>query len=200
MSLDPTIFVERPLEYAEAGRVERLLSGHGLQEFADSPDALDRLNNYACSAWSLEPCDVEGIPADEAGAVLLMERQQLLNLADRLGAMIAVPKLRLLTDGKTMSQLKAALPGIYPECLQSAPLFRSWQKELEALSPAQLPPLEPESIRLAGMQLLASLIANCQTGLIQRWKLRLTPQEAAMATPEPGIPLPNSAELARLMA
>ena len=166
-------FLETPLAYAEAGRVDRLLSGHRLSEFAKAPEALERLNRYAVSAWGL---------------------------AEFAGCLVAGRKLRTLVDGGVMKGLADGLPGVYPGCLRLRARFPEWCAALEELSEDALPPLEAAALRLAGLQLLSAVLQQLPEGLQQRWLLRLSAEEARLCRPSAGIPLPGESDLERLLA
>ena len=193
-------FLETPLAYAEAGRVDRLLSGHRLSEFAKAPEALERLNRYAVSAWGLAAVAAEDFPSGALGRLLLLDGARIVRLAEFAGCLVAGRKLRTLVDGGVMKGLADGLPGVYPGCLRLRARFPEWCAALEELSEDALPPLEAAALRLAGLQLLSAVLQQLPEGLQQRWLLRLSAEEARLCRPSAGIPLPGESDLERLLA
>ena len=192
-------FLDVPLAYAEEGRVSRLLSGHKLSEFAKAPEALERLNRYAVSAWGLASCAAEDFPAGALGGLLLLEGARIRRLAEFVGCLVAGRKLRALVEGSAMKGLAEGLPGVYPGCLRLRARFPEWCAALEDLSEDALPPLEAEALRLAGLQLLAAALQQLPDGLQQRWLLHLSAEEARLCRPSAGIPRPGESDLERLL-
>lgn len=129
-------------------------------------------------------------PADDGSRLLLLERAQYEQIARWLGALAYAEPLRAVLAGPDVRALKQSLPGLYPEVLRYTAYFAKWAEHFAALHAALPPPPQmldlAAAIRLAGLRMLASLLAGVPTELLRRQSLRFPEAD------EPGFePLPR---------
>lgn len=129
-------------------------------------------------------------PAEDGSRLLLLERAQYEQIARWLGALAYAEPLRAVLTGPDVRALKQSLPGLYPDVLRYTAYFAKWAARFAALRVALPPPPKAAdlaaALRLAGLRMLASLLANAPAELLRRQCLRFPEAD------EPGFePLPR---------
>ena len=132
---------------------------------------------------NVEPC-FHTFPEDDWSRLLLLDGSTLEMLVKWLGALVCADDLRKLTSGAKVRELKAALPGIYPDVFNYTAYFRelkSWKIEkLESREVEQsdvrcrMSNVEsPETIICIGWYMVQSIVANVPKPLLYRLTLKL---------------------------
>ncbi len=119
----------------------------------------------------VKPC-FHTFPKDDGSRLLLLDAATLDSIAKWLGALACADALRKVTDGATVRNLKAALPGVYPEVFGFAAYFRG----LDVLTFGSLADFEGDTadkIATAGYAILSSSMANLPAPLLHRLSLKL---------------------------
>ena len=151
-------------------------------------DASPRLKRMALDALGVKPC-FHDFPAADASRLLLLDADTFDMLAKWLGAVSNADGLRRVTKGCDVRDLKAALPGIYPEVFTYTAYFRRFSSG----SGAAVSAASAEAVVSCGYSQLASLLASLPEQLLLRLKLRLPAYaplpEAADAPDKALVPL-----------
>ena len=119
-------------------------------------------------------------PADDGSRLLLLSCEDYDRLAQFLGAIACTPALRRVTAGAEVRELKASLPGIYPEALSFAAYFRRFESLFSHYTPAESDDSSsvsrhsslPEAVVSAGHSLLALALSRLPAPLLRRQRLR----------------------------
>ena len=163
------------------------------------PSWLDRqvgLSNPRVKAWVLKELGVEPcfhtFPKDDWSRLLLLDGATLESIAKWLGALACADALRRVTDGATVRELKAALPGVYPEVFGYTMYFR----EFVPRGDAEAQSLQAEVVE-EGASLLLSALSNLPAPLVARFKFKLPKGRCDSATLR-GISLSSIFKLLKL--
>lgn len=128
-------------------------------------------------------------PAENGSRLLLLERAQYEQIALWLGAIAYAEPLRAVLAGPDVRALKQSLPGLYPEVLRYTAYFAKWSERLTALRTAVPPPATvsdlPTALRLMGLRMLSSLLADVPGELLLRQRLRFPEADAPGFEPLP---------------
>ncbi|MGN0886738.1 MAG: SctK family type III secretion system sorting platform protein [Candidatus Spyradenecus sp.] len=128
-------------------------------------------------------------PAENGSRLLLLERAQYEQIAAWLGAIAYAEPLRAVLAGPDVRALKQSLPGLYPDVLRYTAYFAKWSERLTALRAAVSPPPKatdlPAALRLMGLRMLASLLADVPEALLLRQRLRFPEADAPGFEPLP---------------
>ena len=134
------------------------------------PSWLDRqvgLSNPRVKAWVLKELGVEPcfhtFPKDDWSRLLLLDGATLESIAKWLGALACADSLRRVTDGKVVRELKAALPGVYPEVFGYTAYFKDM-----AAQDAQ----DAARVVAVGIECLFDFLARLDVPLTQRFRLK----------------------------
>ena len=125
--------------------------------------ASPRIKSYILSALGVKPC-YNGFPKDDWSRLLLLDGSTLLEIGKWLGVLACADSLRHITDGKTVRELKTALPGAYPGAFAFTAYFRN------------LPSVEAkgaDEVVACGLAMLLSVAEGLPEPLIHRFKLKL---------------------------
>ena len=153
----------------------------GLCDFASLREAKSpRVKRYILEALNVEPC-FHTFPKDDGSRLLLLDGATLDSVAKWLGALACTDTLRRVTDGATVRELKASLPGIYPEVFGYTMYFGS----LEALKFGSLDvgKLGGVDIEKVGCGILLQSLSSLSAPLVQRLKLKLPKSMTGMEPP-----------------
>lgn len=142
-------------------------------------DASPRLKRMALDALGVGPC-FHDFPATDASRLLLLDAETFGSLAKWLGAVSCADSLRRVTKGADVRDLKAALPGVYPDVFAYTAYFSRFGRKGEAEGAAAT----PEGVVSGGYAQLAAILAPLPAQLKLRLRLRL-PADA---------PLPDEAD------
>ena len=87
-----------------------------------------RVKRYVLDSLGVEPC-FHAFPKEDGSRLLLLDGETLESVVKWLGALVCTDVLRRVTNGATVRELKAALPGIYPEVLGYTMYFGSLERQ-----------------------------------------------------------------------
>ena len=169
------------------------------------PSWLDRqvdLSSPRVKAWVLKQLGVEpcfhAFPKDDWSRLVLLDGATLESIAKWMGALACADSLRRVTGGKVVRELKAALPGIYPEVFGYTAYFKGLK--IEDLR------LKIEGGRIGeigafGGRVLLSLLDSLPASLVTRLKLKLPKECSDMTSYEenPQSSIFNLQSLTRLL-
>ena len=148
-----------------------------------------RTNKYILSTLGIEPC-FHAFPKDDWSRLVLLDGQTLELIVKWLGALACAEDLRHVTDGKAVRELKAALPGIYPEAFGYTAYFartdslRSDEEtRREEVPDAGGRPSIVENVVSAGLSIVDSLLADVPSPLAARFRFKLPKSLCASASP-----------------
>ena len=117
----------------------------------------------------VKPC-FHTFPKDDGSRLLLLDAATLDSIAKWLGALACADALRKVTDGATVRNLKAALPGVYPDVFGFAAYFGKWKMESGEWKMERDPGTQ---ICRLGHQILFSVLSSLPAPLLHRLKLKL---------------------------
>jgi len=148
-----------------------------------------RTNKYILSTLGIEPC-FHAFPKDDWSRLVLLDGQTLELIVKWLGGLVCAEDLRRVTDGKSVRELKAALPGIYPEVFGYTAYFartdslrRDAETQREEGPDADSRPSIVENVVSVGLSIVDSLIADVPSPLAARFRFKLPKSLCAPAAP-----------------
>ena len=164
-------------------------------KFGGSAPQNIKLSNYQTiklfilSTLGIEPC-FHAFPKDDWSRLVLLDGQTLELIVKWLGALACAENLRRVTDGKAVRELKAALPGIYPEVFGYTAYFartdslRSDEEtRREEVPDAGGRPSIVENVVSAGLSIVDSLLVDVPSPLAARFRFKLPKSLCASASP-----------------
>ena len=125
-------------------------------------------NRYLLSSLGVEPC-FHTFPKDDWSRLLLLDGATLESIVKWLGAIACAAELRRVTDGKSVRELKASLPGVYPEVFTYTAYFSGFALVAGNADESNV----TVRVETAGLTLLYSLLGACPAALVKRLKLKL---------------------------
>ena len=126
-----------------------------------------RIKKSILDSLHIEPC-FHTFPKDDGSRILLLDGATLESIAKWLGALACADSLRRVTSGATVRELKAALPGIYPEVFGYTAYFGKLKVEKSGVEK-----VTPQSIMDTGVACLFSFVSHLPQPLLQRLTLKL---------------------------
>ncbi len=157
---------------AEARRGEAALGGicdaAALREMR-SP----RVKRYILGSLGVEPC-CHAFPKDDGSRLLLLEAATLEGIVRWLGALACAGELRRITGGAAVRELKAALPGVYPEVFGYVAYFSGLDSRR---GDAEVPRLEDKIVQ-TGCELLSVALSALPVALVSRLKFKFAKDSA----------------------
>ena len=161
----------------ESWIVEKL-RGLEVWKFGSFPS---RVKRYILEALNVEPC-FHTFPMEDGSRLLLLDGETLESVVKWLGALVCTDVLRRVTNGATVRELKAALPGIYPEVFGYTMYFGS----LEALKFGCLDDgkFGGADVEKVGCELLLQSLSSLPAPLMYRLKLKFPKGMTDMELPE----------------
>lgn len=166
---------------ADAARVDAAC-GEGTASRCGTP----RVDAFVCERLGVAPI-FHMFPADDGSRLLLLPAETYKRLGLWLAALARAEELRSVISGARVRELKAALPGVYPEVLKVAPYFHKWR----------LPQADGDDFVVNGLRYLATTLKDLPVELLGRQRLRFPVELEAGFTPLEGEVA--FAEVARLM-
>ena len=151
------------------------IEGLGLIDHLDSPERLEqlgrspRVKKYVLSALGVSPC-FHTFPRDDWSRLLLLDGATLESIVKWLGALACADELRRVTAGATVRELKASLPGIYPEVFGYMMYFKGidFQRKGDDAKGCGV-----QDVVSAGVSILVSLLDSLPSSLVSRLKFKL---------------------------
>lgn len=150
-----------------------------------------RVKAHILDSLNVEPC-FHAFPKDDGSRLLLLGGETLESLVKWLGALACADALRRVTGGAVVRELKAALPGVYPEVFGYTMYFG----ELVPRRGAEAQSLQTVVVE-EGSSLLLSALSNLPSSLVSRFKFKL-PRGLCASTPLREIRLSSVFKLLKL--
>lgn len=154
------------------------LEGTGL-----SLSASPRVKRFILSTLGVEPC-FHTFPKDDWSRLALLDGTDLESLVKWLGAIACADRLRRVTDGKAVRELKAALPGVYPEVFAYTAYFERDSRDVKDGGDGGC---TADHVVSLGISLVSSLLGDVPESVVARFKFKL-PREMASASQAGGLP------------
>ena len=127
-----------------------------------------RVKHFILAQLGIESC-FHHFPKDDWSRLLLLDGATLESVVKWLGALACADGLRRVTDGAKVRELKAALPGVYPEVFGYTMYFKGVDFQCgDAEIQSGL-----EGISSIGFYALLSLLADVPPSLVSRLKFKL---------------------------
>ena len=138
-----------------------------------------RVRRFVLDSLGVAPC-FHLFPKDDYSRLLLLDGAALEAVVKWLGALACADELRRVTDGRTVGELRAALPGVYPELFGYTAYFSRLDLRLggsaagteDASDDASRPPIAVKVVS-AGLELLRSSLSGLPAHLLSRLKFKL---------------------------
>ena len=137
----------------------------------DSP----RVRRFILAQLEVAPC-FHAFPKDDGSRLLLLDVATLEGVARWLGALACAEELRRITDGTAVRELKAALPGIYPEVFGYVAYFSGFDVQRGDAETRRV----EETIVQAGHEFLATALSGLPESLVSRLKFKF-PKDSSFA-------------------
>ncbi len=150
-----------------------------------------RVKRYVLDSLGVEPC-FHTFPKEDGSRILLLDGATLESVVKWLGALSCADALRRVTDGATVRELKAALPGVYPEVFGYTMYFG----EFVSRRGAEAQNLQTVVVE-EGLSLLQSAISSLPASLVSRLKFKL-PKGICASKPQGEARLPGILKLLKL--
>ena len=125
-----------------------------------------RVRRFVLDSLGVEPC-FHAFPKDDGSRLMLLDGDTLMSVAKWLGALACAESLRRVTSGSVVRELKAALPGVYPEVFGYTMYFR----DLAAKNAKDAK--TADEILAAGLEILASAVTGVSEPLVSRLKFKI---------------------------
>ena len=125
-----------------------------------------RVKRFILESLGVKPC-FHAFPKDDWSRLVLLDGATILDIVKWLGALACAPTLRTITSGAAVRELKAALPGIYPDVFGYTAYFKSKVESLTVES------LKPDMIATAGWMVLRPSLNHLPEELLHRLSLKL---------------------------
>jgi hypothetical protein len=126
-----------------------------------------RIKKSILDSLGVAPC-FHTFPKDDGSRILLLDGATIESIAKWLGALAYADALRRVTSGATVRELKAALPGVYPEVFGYTAYFGKLKVEK-----VEVEKVTPQSIMDIGVACLFSFVSHLPQPLLQRLTLKL---------------------------
>ena len=132
--------------------------------------ASPRVKRHVLSSLRVTPC-FHTFPKGDWSRLLLLDGATLEEIARWLGAVACAGDLRRVTDGATVRELKAALPGIYPDVFGYTMYFKG--VDLAAKDAKSAKGRMSEDVVSTGLSIIVSLLDSLPEALSSRLEFKL---------------------------
>ena len=132
--------------------------------------ASPRVKRHVLSSLRVTPC-FHSFPKGDWSRLLLLDGATLVEIAKWLGAVVCAGDLRRVTDGATVRELKAALPGIYPDVFGYTMYFKGI--DLAAKDAKSAKGRMSEDVVSTGLSIIVSLLDSLPEALSSRLEFKL---------------------------
>ena len=140
-----------------------------------------RVKRYVLSLLGLEPC-FHTFPKEDGSRLLLLDGATLESVVKWLGALACAAALRRVTNGATVRELKATLPGIYPEVFGYTMYFGSLETlKFGCLDDGKFGGADVEKV---GCELLLQSLSSLPAPLMYRLKFKFPKGMTDMELPD----------------
>ncbi len=157
-------WIEDALAAKDAKNAEN--EGGGLCDLYGKEKNSPRVKRFILESLGVKPC-FHAFPKDDWSRLVLLDGATILDIVKWLGALACAPTLRTITSGAAVRELKAALPGIYPDVFGYTAYFKSKVESLTVES------LKPDMIATAGWMVLSPSLNHLPEELLHRLSLKL---------------------------
>lgn len=147
------------------------------QSLVSSLSTSPRVKKFVLGRLGVEPC-FHTFPKEDWSRLALLDGAVLFEIVKWLGALACADELRRVTSGATVRELKAALPGIYPEVFGYTEYFRKLKVEKLEVEGSL-----PDAIEKLGCGMLHSFLGELPAPLWRRMLLKL-PRDLEPSTPD----------------
>ena len=138
-----------------------------------------RVKRFVLDSLGVEPC-FHTFPKDDGSRLMLLDGATLVSIAKWLGALACAESLRHVTSGAVVRELKAALPGVYPEVFGYTMYFKDLVSRGAAESRSE--DVVAEVVE-NGYGLLFSVFSDLPSSLVARLKFKLPRNLRVFASP-----------------
>lgn len=132
--------------------------------------ASPRVKRHVLSSLRVTPC-FHSFPKGDWSRLLLLDGATLVEIAKWLGAVVCAGDLRRVTDGATVRELKAALPGVYPDVFGYTMYFKGI--DLAAKDAKSAKGRMSEDVVSTGLSIIVSLLDSLPEALSSRLEFKL---------------------------
>lgn len=132
--------------------------------------ASPRVKRHVLSSLRVTPC-FHSFPKGDWSRLLLLDGATLVEIAKWLGAVVCAGDLRRVTDGATVRELKAALPGVYPDVFGYTMYFKGI--DLAARDAKAANGRMSEDVVSTGLSIIVSLLDSLPEALTSRLEFKL---------------------------
>lgn len=132
--------------------------------------ASPRVKRHVLSSLRVTPC-FHSFPKGDWSRLLLLDGATLEEIAKWLGAVVCAGDLRRVTDGASVRELKAALPGIYPDVFGYTMYFKGI--DLAAKDAKSAKGRISEDVVSTGLSIIVSLLDSLPEALSSRLEFKL---------------------------
>ena len=132
--------------------------------------ASPRVKRHVLSSLRVTPC-FHSFPKGDWSRLLLLDGATLEEIAKWLGAVVCAGDLRRVTDGASVRELKAALPGIYPDVFGYTMYFKGI--DLAAKDAKSAKGRMSEDVVSTGLSIIVSLLDSLPEALSSRLEFKL---------------------------
>jgi len=132
--------------------------------------ASPRVKRHVLSSLRVTPC-FHSFPKGDWSRLLLLDGATLVEIAKWLGAVACAGDLRRVTDGATVRELKAALPGVYPDVFGYTMYFKGI--DLAAKDAKSAKGRMSEDVVSTGLSIIVSLLDSLPEALSSRLEFKL---------------------------
>ena len=132
--------------------------------------ASPRVKRHVLSSLRVTPC-FHSFPKGDWSRLLLLDGATLEEIAKWLGAVVCAGDLRRVTDGASVRELKAALPGIYPDVFGYTMYFKG--VDLAAKDAKSAKGRISEDVVSTGLSIIVSLLDSLPEALSSRLEFKL---------------------------
>ena len=143
-----------------------------------------RIKRYILSILGVEPF-FHDFPKDDWSRLALLDGAELLEIGKWLGALVCAGELRRVTDGATVRELKAALPGVYPGVFGFTAYFTGLDGDGSVSRSGAESQSMSDRVVSTGIGMLYSVLSGLPAALVSRFKLKL-PSSLVSRLPESG--------------
>ena len=150
-----------------------------------------RVKRFILETLEVTPC-FHAFPKNDWSRLLLLDGSTLLEICKWLGALACADSLRHVMDGKTVRELKAALPGVYPGVFGYTMYFGEFVSRRGAETQSL-----PTALVEEGYSLLMSVFSELPSSLVSRLKFKL-PKGLCVSAPPREIKVSSILKLLKL--
>ena len=169
-----------------------------LEDMGHGPLDSPRVKRFILSSLGIEPC-FHTFPKDDWSRIVLLDGADLESLVKWLGSISCADRLRRVTDGKAVRELKTALPGVYPEVFGYTAYFERDSRDVKDGADGGC---TADHVVSLGFSLITSMFDGVPESVVARFKFKLPREMASVSSADslpPGSPKGREAAVAKLL-